>query len=46
LPYNTSSLLDRMREGVLPGTAFPHASTACSGGHNGRGYTSRTPRSW
>jgi hypothetical protein len=25
---------------VLPGTAFPHASTATIGGHNGRGYTS------
>ena len=32
-----------MREGVLPGTAFPHASTAHPGGHNGRGYTSDPP---
>src|ERR687892_1811473 len=32
-----------MREEVLPGTAFPHASTARIGGHNGRGYTSAEP---
>src|SRR5215208_8410857 len=29
--------------GVLPGTAFPHASTARIGGHNARGYTSAEP---
>jgi hypothetical protein len=31
-----------MREVVLPGTAFVHASTADYGGHNGGGYTSVT----
>src|SRR5215218_8551024 len=38
---NTSSLMDLMRKVVLPGTAFPHASSPLSAARTGRIYTSR-----